>query len=117
MRVLVTGGIGKLGAWVGQALRDHGYEVVSVDRQLPPAGETGIHHRLVDMGDLGQAIGAAVGCDALIHLAAIPTPYGHPDEVVFGNNVGATYNASQAAMTVGIGRAIIASSVSACGMA
>ncbi len=117
MRVLVTGGNGRLGAWVGRDLRDHGHEVVSVDRQLPPANEAGIHHRQVDMGDLGQVVGAAVGCDALIHLAAIPNPYRHPDEVVFLNNVGATYNALQAAMTVGIRRALIASSVSAYGMA
>jgi len=117
MRVLLTGGNGRLGRWVGPELRDHGYEVVSVDRCLPAVRETGVHYREVDMGDLGQVVGAAAGCDALIHLAAIPQPYSHPDEVVFLNNVGATYNALQAAMTVGIGRAIIASSVSAYGMA
>ncbi|HET7092836.1 MAG TPA: NAD(P)-dependent oxidoreductase, partial [Thermomicrobiales bacterium] len=117
MRVLLTGGAGKLGTWVGRELRDHGYDVVSVDRQLPASPEPGIHHRHVAMSDLGQVVGAAAGCDAVIHLAAIPNPYGHPDEVVFLNNVGATYNALQAAMTLGIGRAIIASSISAYGMA
>ncbi len=116
-RVLVTGGNGKLGRWVGRELRDHGCEVVSVDRSLPAEREPGIHHREVDMADLGQVVGAAAGCDAVIHLAAIPNPYGHADEVVFLNNVGATYNALQAAMTLGIGRAIIASSISAYGMA
>lgn len=117
MRVLLTGGNGRLGRWVGRELRDHGYEVVSVDRQLPAAGEPGIHYRQVEMSDLGQVVGAAAGREALIHLAAIPNPYAHPDEVVFLNNVGATYNALQAAMTVGMARAIIASSVSAYGMA
>ena len=117
MRVLITGGKGRLGRWVGRELRDHGYEVVSVDRHLPSEREPGIHHRQVEMGDLGQIIGALTGCDALIHLAAIPSPYAHPDEVVFLNNVGATYNALQAAMTVGIERAVIASSASAYGMA
>jgi len=117
MRILVTGGAGRLGSWVGRELRDHGYEVVSVDRQLPSVREPGIHHRQVEMADLGQIIGAATGCDALIHLAAIPAPYSHPDEVVFLNNVRATYNALQSAMTVGIKRAVIASSASAYGMA
>jgi nucleoside-diphosphate-sugar epimerase len=117
VRVLITGGSGRLGKWVGRELRDHGYEVVSVDRHLPAAGEPGIHYRQVEMSDLGQVIGAASGCDALVHLAAIPNPYAHPDEVVFLNNVGATYNALQAAMTVGIERALIASSASAYGMA
>ena len=117
MRVLVTGGNGRLGNWVGRELRDHGHEVVSVDRSLPPSPEPGIHFRQVEMSDLGQIIGAAAGCDALIHLAAIPAPYSHPDEVVFLNNVGATYNALQGAMILGIERAIITSSVSAYGMA
>ncbi len=88
MRVLVTGGAGRLGSWVGRELRDHGDEVVSVDRQLPSVREPGIHHRQVEMADLGQIIGAATGCDALIHLAAIPAPYSHPDEVVFLNRLG-----------------------------
>ncbi len=119
MRVLITGGSGRLGSRVGRELRDHGHAVVSVDRTLPANDrrEGGITYRQVEMGDLGQIIGAAVGCDALIHLAAIPAPYSHPDEVVFLNNVGATYNALQAAMTVGIGRAVIASSASGYGMA
>jgi nucleoside-diphosphate-sugar epimerase len=69
------------------------------------------------MGDLGQVIGVMRGCDALVHLAAIPDPSADADEVVFVNNVRATYNALQAAMTLGIDRAIIASSVSAYGMA
>jgi nucleoside-diphosphate-sugar epimerase len=116
-RVLVTGGNGKLGAWVVKELRGHGYDVVSVDRQLPTAPAPDVHYRQVEMGDLGQVIGAAHGREAIVHLAAIPNPYRHPDEVVFQNNVVATYNALQAAMTVGISRAIIASSVSAYGMA
>jgi nucleoside-diphosphate-sugar epimerase len=117
MRVLVTGGSGRLGQWVGRDLRDHGHEVVSVDRFLPASREPGIHYRQVAMDDLGQVVGAAAGCDARVHLAAIPAPDSHPDEVVFRNNVGATYHALQAAMTVGIGRAVIASSASAYGMA
>jgi nucleoside-diphosphate-sugar epimerase len=117
MRVLVTGGNGKLGRWVTRELRDHGYDVVSVDRALPATGEPSVHYRQVEMSDLGQVVGAASGCDALVHLAAIPAPYSHPDEVVFLNNVGATYNALQAAMTVGITRAVMASSASAYGMA
>ena len=117
MKVLVTGGNGRLGRWVGPALVADGHDVVSVDRQLPASPAPGVHYREVEMGDLGQVTGAAAGCDAIVHLAAIPQPYLHPDEVVFLNNVGATYNALQAAMTVGIDRAIIASSISALGMA
>ena len=35
MRVLVTGGNGRLGKWAARELRDHGHEVVSVDRSPP----------------------------------------------------------------------------------
>lgn len=117
MRVLVTGGSGKLGAWVGPDLRDHGYDVISVDQRLPHSPVPGIEYRQIEMGDLGQVTGAASGCGAIVHLAAIPRPYEHADEEVFVNNVRATYNVLQAAMMLGIPRAIIASSVSAYGMA
>lgn len=117
MRVFITGGNGRLGSWVGRDLRDHGHEIVSVDRQLPQSREDGITYRAVELSDLGQVIGAMAGCEAVLHFGAIPAPWSHPDEVVFGNNVTATYNALQAAMTVGTGRAIIASSASAYGMA
>lgn len=116
-RVLVTGGNGKLGSWVVSELRDHGYDVVSVDRELPATPVAGVRHRQVEMGELGQVMGAAAGRDAIVHLAAIPNPYRHADEVVFQNNVVNTYNTLQAAMVLGIPRAVIASSVSAYGMA
>jgi len=99
VKVLVTGGNGRLGRWVGPALVADGHEVVSVDRHLPATQAPGVHYREVEMSDLGQVIGAASGCNAIVHLAAIPQPYLHPDEVVFLNNVGATYNALQATIT------------------
>lgn len=117
MKVLLTGGNGKLGRWVGRHLHDAGHIVVSVDRALPAERIDDVHYRAVEMSDLGQVTGAAIGCEALIHLAAIPNAYTNPDEVVFVNNVAATYNALQAAMTVGIERAVIASSASIYGMA
>lgn len=117
MKVVVTGGEGRLGSWVRRDLRDNGMEVVSVDNRLPATREAGIHHRLVHMDDLGEVIGALRGADALVHLAAIPAPYSHADEFVFLNNVRATFNAFQAASTVGIKRVVFASSASAYGMA
>ena len=117
MRVVVTGGNGKLGRFVVRDLRDHGHDVLSVDARLPADPEPGIRHRQVEMADLGQVVGALAGADAVVHLAAIPRPFSHPDEAVFRNNVGATYHALHAAMVLGIRRAVIASSVSAYGMA
>ncbi len=110
----MTGGSGKLGGAVVRELAGHGHEVVSVD-QRPPAEPLPARFRQADLGDVGQVAGAMLGCDVVIHLGAIPQPYGHPDEVVFGNNTRATYSVLQAAMLLGVRRAVVASSLSALG--
>jgi nucleoside-diphosphate-sugar epimerase len=117
MRVLVTGGSGRLGQAVTADLLANGYEVVSIDRRLPPDRERSIRHIAGELDDVGQVAGALAGCDGVIHLGAIPHPYGHADEVVFRNNSLATFSVLQAASLLGIGRAVIASSISALGTA
>ena len=117
-RVLVTGGSGKLGSQVVNELLENGYEVVSIDRVRPAQRlPEGARFVLTDLSDVGQIAYAMRGCDAVIHLGAIPSPYSNPDEVVFGNNTGATFAVLQAASLLGIKRAAIASSVSGYGMA
>ena len=117
-RILVTGGSGRLGSQVVTDLLANGYEVVSVDRVRPaqrlPRGASFV---LTDLSDVGEIAFGMKSCDAVIHLGAIPSPYSNPDEVVFGNNTGATFAVLQAASLLGIKRAAIASSVSAYGMA
>ncbi|HEY7029778.1 MAG TPA: NAD(P)-dependent oxidoreductase [Thermomicrobiales bacterium] len=117
MRILVTGGSGKLGRVVVRELVAHGYEVVSADQRAPSERPT--DHRFVqtDLGDVGQVAGAMAGCGAVIHLGAIPNPYDHADEVVFLNNVGATFATLQAASLLGVKKAVFASSISALGTA
>lgn len=118
MKVLVTGGSGRLGTAVVRDLLEHGYEVVSADRRRgaepSPDGSRFVE---TDLGDVGQVAGAMSGCDAVIHLGAIPAPYGHADEVVFNNNVGGTFAVLQAARLLGVKKAAIASSLSALGTA
>lgn len=117
-RILVTGGNGRLGGVVIQDLLAHDYEVIAIDRVRPACGNVhGVRIVETDLGDVGQAAGAMRGCNAVIHLGAIPAPYSHPDEVVFRNNTGATFAVLQAASLLGIRRAMIASSGSAYGTA
>lgn len=117
-RILVTGGSGRLGRQVVTELLEHGYEVVSIDRVRPAERlPLGARFVLTDLGDVGEIAYAMKRCDAVIHLGAIPGPHSHPDDVVFGNNTGATFAVLQAASLLGITRAAIASSVSAYGMA
>jgi nucleoside-diphosphate-sugar epimerase len=117
-RILVTGGSGRLGSQVVADLLEHGHEVVSIDRVRPPQRlPQGARFVLTDLSDVGEIAFAMKGCDAVIHLGAIPSPYSNPDEVVFGNNTTATFAVLQAASLLGIRRAAIASSVSGYGMA
>jgi nucleoside-diphosphate-sugar epimerase len=122
MRVLVTGGSGRIGQWAIAELLRHGHEVINADRVAPSAGRAPKEAREVrfietNVSDVGQMAGALAGCDGLVHLGAIPSPYRHADEVVFTNNVTGTFAALQAASLLGIEKAVIASSLSALGTA
>lgn len=118
MKVLVTGGTGRVGTAVVLDLLAHGYEVVCADRKRGSAPlPVGSRFVEIDLGDVGQVAGAMAGCEAVIHLGAIPGPYSHADEVVFNNNVGGTFAVLQAASLLGVKKAAIASSLSALGTA
>ena len=114
----MTGGRGTLGRALIQALAERGHELVSADlRPLGGEEEDLAWHRKADLSDVGQVAGAMVGCDAVAHLGAIPAPYRHPDERVFGNNALSTFAVLQAAALLGVRKAMVASSASALGPA
>ncbi len=115
-RVLVTGSSGGLGRAVTADFLAAGYEVVGADRVAPDRVPEGMTHLDWDGRDLETLVTALEDCRAMVHLAAIPTPGQHPDEVVFGNNTTATFAALAAASRAGIRRVATASSVSAYGM-
>ena len=122
MKVLVTGGSGRVGLAAIDALLEAGHEVINADRVRPtnPRGSDrakAVRFVQIDLTDVGEIAGIAHGCDAVLHLGAIPNPYGHADEVVFANNVLGTYAVLQAAMLVGIRKVTLASSLSALGTA
>src|SRR5262245_6993324 len=119
MHIAVTGGNGRVGHAVVETALAQGHSVVSIDRTLPAEGAevpdvTFIQADITQYADLEQALR---GCDALIHLAAIPSPWGQPDHVVHNNNVVGSYNALSAAAQLGIERVCQASSVNATGAA
>ncbi|WEK52144.1 MAG: NAD(P)-dependent oxidoreductase [Candidatus Kaistia colombiensis] len=118
MKIAITGATGRIGrAITAEALRQ-GHSVVSIDRVAPAEPETRENCRFVqaDIGDYDALVAAFSGCDALIHMAAIPAPIGYPDHVVHNNNVVGSYNALRAAVEVGIKRIVQASSVNAIGL-
>ena len=136
MRIVVTGAAGGIGRAVLPDLVAHGHEVVAVDRVPPGTTEpgtggvgavpavspstfrddAGIEWFVGDGRDEALLARALAGADALIHLAAIPTPLlGTPMEV-FASNTQATFVVLEAAGSAGVSRAVIASSISLLGL-
>lgn len=117
MRIAITGGSGRVGQAVIELALAQGHSVVSIDRVKPaqenlPANVTFIQASITEYADFEQAL---QGCDALVHLAAYPSPHGRPDHEVHNNNVVGSYNALSAAARLGINRVCQASSINATG--
>lgn len=113
-KVVITGGSGLLGPSIIKEFLDHGYEVVNADVKKPR--EELCRTVITDLTNLGEVHGVLAGADAVIHLAAIPVAYSHPNEVTFQNNVMSTYNILEAAGNLGIKKAVITSSESSYGI-
>jgi nucleoside-diphosphate-sugar epimerase len=115
MRVAVTGASGGLGRYVVADVLAAGHEARAIDRVLPD--EQSCPFITADIRDLGQMCGALAGCDALAHLAAIPSPGGHPPEELFSVNTLGTFNILEAARLLGIRRVVTISSAAVLGHA
>jgi nucleoside-diphosphate-sugar epimerase len=125
MKVVVTGGGGRLGQLTTKELVDHGHEVMAIDR-IP------IHDRVcdssvVDLFQTQQLSALFAGADAVIHLARKKFPYTSdgfnpgsrtwniPD--VFGDaqnfsyNVTLSYNVVAAAFSAGVKKLVMGSSL------
>jgi UDP-glucose 4-epimerase len=117
MKIAVTGGSGGIGRAITDAAMAQGHDVVSIDRVDPPETRPGVRYVRTDMADYDALVVAFAGCDAMIHMAAIPHPMNDPNHVVHNNNVVGSYNALRAAVENGILRLCQASSVNAIGQA
>lgn len=113
-RVVVTGGSGKAGRPVVAELRSAGYAVTDVDLAASPNPDE--PSLVVDLANLGQAIEAMTGADAVVHLAAIPAPGISTDGETFRNNVMSTYAVFTAAVQLGLSRVVWASSETLIGL-
>jgi UDP-glucose 4-epimerase len=119
MRIALTGSSGRIGrAIVAMALAE-GHQVVGLDRLRPDAAadHPNFTFHQVEMTEYHALEQALRGCDALVHMAAIPAPGYHPDPWVHNLNVTGSYNALRAAAEVGLRRVCQASSVNATGSA
>ncbi|MFZ0544763.1 MAG: NAD(P)-dependent oxidoreductase [Candidatus Promineifilaceae bacterium] len=113
----MTGGCGRVGKAVIELALAEKHSVVNLDR-VPLADrpfQAGVEEREVNLTDYEAFEQALHGCEALIHLAAIPSPHAQAEPVVHNNNVQASYNALSAAVSLGIHPVVLASSINATG--
>ena len=115
--VLVTGAAGRLGRRVLTAFVDAGIATRALILASESTLDLATDH--VVMGDARDQVvvdSALVGVDAVVHLAAIPSPFGGTAEAVFCGNTAATFTVLEGAARVGVQQVVIASSHAATGL-
>jgi nucleoside-diphosphate-sugar epimerase len=123
MRIFFTGGSGKAGRHAVAHLVEQGHRVTTAD--LVPAGITDVPDLRIDLTDAGQVFDAmsayarhseldrgtgVPSYDPVVHFAAIPAILVRPDNETYRINTLSTYNVLDAAVTLGVGKVIFASS-------
>jgi nucleoside-diphosphate-sugar epimerase len=120
VNVVVTGGSGKAGRAVVRDLVEHGHTVLNVDRVPPADGSAAFMP--ADLTDYGQTLealsgaGVVPGIEAVVHLAALPSPTVATPDVVFRTNVTSTHTVFAAAARLGLKRIVWASSETTLGL-
>jgi nucleoside-diphosphate-sugar epimerase len=124
-KLAVTGGSGKAGRAVVRDLLEHGYEVLNIDR-VPSAEsyspDTPAPFLPAELTDFGQTLEALSGgermrgIEAVVHLAAIPSPVHATPDQVFRTNVISTHTVFSAAARLGLERVVWASSETTLGL-
>lgn len=110
LRVVVTGANGAIGRWAVRELREHGHDVVAVDRRTA-AGDGAVP---LDLEDPEATVAGLAGAEALVHLAAVPGPR-QPPWLAFDPNVRTTFHVLEAARLQGLRCTVLASSIWAYG--
>jgi nucleoside-diphosphate-sugar epimerase len=122
MKIVVTGGSGKAGRAVVRDLLEHDHDVLNVDLAPPRSSDSPAPFLPADLTDLGQTIEALSGgermrgVEAVVHLAAIPSPVHATPDVVFRTNVTSTHTVFSAAVRLGLQRVVWASSETTLGL-
>jgi nucleoside-diphosphate-sugar epimerase len=126
--IAVTGGSGKAGRVVVQDLLEHGHEVVNIDRvpsKESSSPDSPVPYLAADVTDFGQALEALSGggrapgkprIEAIVHLAAIPSPAHATPDQVFRTNITSTHAVFATAARLGVPRVVWASSETTLGL-
>ncbi|KAJ7475724.1 hypothetical protein FB451DRAFT_254522 [Mycena latifolia] len=114
-KIAVTGSNGSVGKRVVLMALQKGYHVVGIDYSpLATADDRELGSNFsflqADLKDYSQTLKALEGCEAILHMAALPQP-GDYKVVVHNSNVVISWNVLRAAAELGISRVAQASSV------
>ena len=115
MQVLVTGAAGEIGKSLTTSLLALGHRVRALDIKRG-SDDPALEWICADSTDVSALRAAMVGCDAIIHLAALGLPWLGTEEEVFRVNDYGTFCVYRAAAESGVGRVVAASSINALGM-
>jgi UDP-glucose 4-epimerase len=115
MRVLVTGGSGRVGYYVLLELLRQGHTVSTFGRTPPLM--TDIPHWAGDINDLAAVEAAVRGQEAVVHLAGVAHPKRATPEVLMQANVMGTFNVLEAAVREDVSRVVFASTDATLGFA
>lgn len=113
MKVAVTGASGAIGAYVLEVLRENGHELVAVGRARPRRDD--VRFSPAGLEDEGLLARRFAGADAVVHLAAITSPFRAPTLEVLRTNVDGTFRVLEAAVRAGVEKVVFASSGAATG--
>jgi UDP-glucose 4-epimerase len=116
MKILVTGGRGRIGTRSVVRLVGLGHEVVSADTAETLGADADPREVELDIRDLGAVTAAARGCDAIVHAGAIPGDREGQMPLVLATNVDGTLNVLLAAAELDIARIVAFSSINAIGV-
>jgi nucleoside-diphosphate-sugar epimerase len=116
MKVLITGGAGLIGSAAAIHLLARGYDVRLIDIIRKPEGITA-PYAICDITDFDAVREQMGGCDAVVHMAAFPSPFNAPGHDVFRVNTVGAFHIFEAAAREGVNRVVQASSINAIGCA
>jgi nucleoside-diphosphate-sugar epimerase len=116
VKILITGSSGYLGRWAVQTALERGFEVIGFDKNSFGLEHDSFQERIGDITDAESARAAAMGCDAVFHLAAALAQFEPDEERMHQVNLTGTGNLLSAALDHQVRKFIFMSSVEVYGI-